>query len=155
MYIAIHETPYRWFFDDPEISENDLGKILPFSEEYASRLWEEQICPQRHLLSGGKGEWAGQLKKITYNYTNDWNNNNYTTFAECLSGLADLPDDEIIVFFWCREAGLETTWGVFLKNWINFLYDDEAPILMCPKTGFAAVFAPSGAIYAGNWFLQA
>jgi hypothetical protein len=166
-YIPLKTFEAYWFFEDPAVTETDLKNIRPFSEEYASKYWLDNIYGERHLMivdtalcllchaqNSGERErlcdnWICSLKKAGYNCLDDWNNDNIRGLSDFLSGCADLPDNEPVVFFWYKESGIETTWGVFLRNWINFLYDDESPVLICPRTGFSVRFVSDGTLYWG------
>ena len=143
----------HWIFADPAVTEDDLKNIRPFNQEYASKYWSDNIYSENHLQRNTQtvvnDNWICSLKEAKYNWHVDWNDNNCRGLPEFLSNCVDLPEDELIVFFWSQSDGLETTWGIFLRNWINFLYEDESPILICLRTGFSIIFGPTGTLYWG------
>jgi hypothetical protein len=149
-YISLEDTDYKWIFDKPTVSKSDLERLLPFSEKYGSRFWTENICAERHLMLCNDLEQRFTFRKVDCFWDDYWNKNQPEEFAALLREHIDLPANETVVFFWSRNSGLETTWGVFLRNWINFLYEDEAPILLCPQTGESIMFGPNGYMAIGR-----
>ncbi|MCL2671444.1 MAG: DUF2947 domain-containing protein [Clostridiales bacterium] len=169
-YIPLYINGSNWIFRNPVVDENDLKNIRPFSKEYASKYWSDNIYSEHHLQIGAgnlyslyyapnskkenlqigsSNNWICTLQEAEYNWMNDWNDDNIQGLPGFLSSCVDLPEDELIIFFWSKSRGLETTWGVFLRNWINFLYDDESPILICLRTGYSIRFGQTGTLYLG------
>ena len=148
-YASFNIKRVNLYFVDPVITEDDLKNIRPFTEEYTSCFWTNNIHWERHLQIDSGDNWVSSLEKAKYNWMGDWNNDNVQGLAEFISSIISLPQEEIIVWFWSKESGFETTWGVFLRNWINFLFDDESPILICLRTGFAVRFKACGSLYFG------
>jgi len=148
-YISISECGYGWFFEDPPVPKEDLTQIFPLSEDYCATLWTRNISNARHLQLAKKDEWVWKLKKIDYNFFDDWNNNTTTEFADFLRKHSIISTNDTIIYFMMREAAIETKFEVFLRNWINFLYEDEAPILFEVSTGFSIRFSSTGDVYCG------
>jgi len=149
-YTSLDNVGVSWFFDDPVVSKDDLKSIRAFSSEYSFDYWTHNICPERHLMLDANLDQRFSFKKAEYCWENDWNSGNINGLPDFLKKHVDLLEDEIIVYFWSRGCGVETTWGVFLRNWINFLFEDEAPILLCPCTRFSVMFGPGGYMLIGS-----
>ena len=49
-----------------------------------------------------------------------------------------------------KEVAVETLWWVFLKYWINFLFEDEGPVLISPLCYDAVSFGPHGSLFIGK-----
>tara|TARA_R110002096_G_scaffold435826_2_gene663660 strand:+ start:208186 stop:208548 length:363 start_codon:yes stop_codon:yes gene_type:complete len=58
-----------------------------------------------------------------------------TLARKCASGQSpDGIDDGIEIFvMWMREVCVSATWGIFRRNWINFLYEDEGVVVSGPS----------------------
>lgn len=97
-------------------------------------------------------EWKSLIQDdiIIYNFEQDWNNNNYIGLQEVLTKFVQFNADNTIFFFWGRNSGVETTWEVFLKYWINFLFDDEGPVLINPDSNIIIIFGPNGNVIKGE-----
>jgi hypothetical protein len=87
-----------------------------------------------------------QHRNILYNFIDDWNNNCYAHLSDVLREALAFADDAAVFFFWGRDCGVETTWAVFLKYWINFLFDDEGSILINPDSHRTVIFGPDGSV---------
>lgn len=150
-YGEMKDAAFHWMFDmEPKITQHDYSLIKPFTEGYATLLWKENICAARHLMLSDKSDWVNALPLASYNWMDDWNAGNIKGMSRFLSDSVPINTDETIWFFWMEESGVETTWGVFSRNWINFLYEDEAPILYCPALRYAIKFVVTGAVYMGE-----
>ncbi len=121
------------FHNDPEILISDLNQIKIFTEQYSEVQWQKYVSSKnRHFMLLGNDEWPASIvhdKNYLYNWQNDWNDNHFESFKEKLIEL-EIPDSTIILFFWMKEHCIETTWKIFVNNWINFLYEDEGCILV-------------------------
>jgi hypothetical protein len=152
-YISMEHFDCNWFFymEDIRIPDEDFSKIKPLSEEYSSNLWEEFISKKnRHLRLLDREEWPSSLKRINYNFIDDWNSNNYEGLAYNLGEEVSFEENELILFFWMKECAIETTWGMFLKYWVNFLFDDEGPILISTEKEEAVSFSTTGLVFVGK-----
>jgi hypothetical protein len=136
---------WMFFQDSLPIPIESLAQIKVLTEEYSEELWRKYVEPKasdRHnkefLIqlfqnSPAKTEW---MKK--------WNQGQGEELASFLFFQITWPTDEIILFFWSKQKGIETTWNIFLRHWMNFLFDDEWPILLNPARSERIVFSPSG-----------
>jgi hypothetical protein len=48
-----------------------------------------------------------------------------------------------------REIAIETTWSIFLKHWINFLFEDEGVIVVNNENDNIVVLS-NGALFIGK-----
>jgi len=157
-YVPISDVDYRWYFDDPKVGDEDLKQIRPLAKECCSKLWSEFISDKHQHLAwyfvktevGDEKHWIYSLKCLDYNWEDDWNTDNINSLGIFLNSRFDIPEDEIVLFFWMKKYAVETKWGVFLRNWINFLYEDEAPVLFIKSRNTVIVFRPRGVILAGQ-----
>ena len=153
-YASFSDVDYKWFFDDPKVSQNDLTQIRPLSKEYAAMLWTEYISSKHQHLAmhfvKGDAPWIDSLERLDYDWEDAWNANDVNGLGLLLNSRFEISDDEPILFFWDNASGVETTWGIFLRNWINFLYEDEAPVLFIRSKNIAVIFRPMGTILASE-----
>ncbi|MHC4690977.1 MAG: DUF2947 family protein [Planctomycetota bacterium] len=124
------------FYNDPKINDDDLEGIFLLEEHECSTLWEQYVSTNnRHFMKLDKGEWPTLIavtENVLYNCFEDWNNNNIDDFKEILLSLG-IPLESPVLFFWMKEVGAKTTWQIFARNWINFLYEDEGCIVVLPE----------------------
>lgn len=80
----------------------------------------------------------------------DWNENNLSSLADELRDKTSFNDKDIILFFWMKEHAVRTTWEIFLKYWINFLFEDEGPILISSEKKTALRFSATGSVFIGE-----
>jgi hypothetical protein len=129
------------FLNDPEMSLEDQELIQIMSSAESSEKWKKFVSKvNRHFMLLGNDEWPSLIVKqgcILYNWLSDWNSNRYYEFRSVLEKQG-IPSDSLLYVFWMRETGVVTNWGVFCRNWSNFLYEDEGCILVLPnhKTAF-------------------
>jgi hypothetical protein len=155
-YIPLDLWDGKWaFFDnDIKIDDKDTDKIKPLNEDFSSQLWDKFISTKnRHFMLLDNDEWPILLARTDsiYNWQNDWNQINIPNFQEVLIKHVNISMDSIILFFWMKERAIQTSWEIFLKYWINFLFDDECPILLSIETHKAIIFGPHGQTWFGNY----
>lgn len=154
-YIDMKYYPNNWYFYDKDISiaDCDIEKIKPFTQQYCSFLWNHYISKSgRHSILLKPDEWLVELLKnnpICY-FDTDWNENRYDTLRDLLSECLHFNNQDHIYFFWNREDGIETTWEIFLRYWINFLFNDEGPILINPSSKHVIRFGSDGSVRIGK-----
>jgi len=153
-YIAMTDYVYGWHFEEPPVSKEDLAKIFPLSKDYCEELWKRYITNSDEIYClpqlWGKEHWARKLSTLNYNFIDDFNNNVTTNFIEVVRKHFHCSNDDTVLFIGSKFNAIETTFDVFLRNWMNFLYDDEDPLLFNTSTGFAILFASSGDVYGGK-----
>lgn len=157
-YTSLEKCSFGWFFHDKKndainVTEQDRCKILPLSKQYCRLLWNQYISKKnRHPMQLAEDEWLRLMSEteVIDNFTNDWNDNNYDGLRVVLKQRLDYAPEDEIYFFWNHETAVETTWEIFLKYWINFLFEDEGPILINPKSGYVLSFGPDGSVLVGK-----
>jgi hypothetical protein len=152
-YISMEQFNLNWMFEagDIEINNIDMARIKPLSKEYSSMIWRKFVSRKnRHLALLEASEWPIQLELKNYNWINDWNENNYSGLLDYLKDIIFIDYKDIIIFFWMKELAVETTIEVFLKYWINFLFESEGTLLINFNNGDAIRFSSSGALYIGK-----
>ena len=83
-------------------------------------------------------------EKQKYAWLNDWNEDNYDAFKEKIAPLFSWHPEDEVLFFWGRNAGLETNWKYLCKYWIAFLYDDEMNIVINPSSSEVLILGVNG-----------
>ena len=124
------------FYNDPEMTEIDLGSIDILGKEECGEKWTELVSSKSRHLMRMEEEWPCKLMKdnhLLYDWLNDWNSDNIAPFKSVLEQKIALPSEAEIFFFWMKETGIRTTRSVFCRNWMNFLFEDEGCILVSPK----------------------
>lgn len=124
------------FHDDPKMSSEDLDEINILSESKCAEAWTEYVSTaNRHFMQMQDDEWPFKVvagNHCWYQWVEDWNDDNFSEFSSRLQTIG-IPEKSTLFVFWMKEIGLKTNWGVFCKNWGNFLYEDEGCILVLPE----------------------
>ena len=137
----------------PILEDCDKSKIRVLSNNYCSELWNEYVSEKhKHLMLINEAEnWKieNEISK-DYNWEKDWNENNIKAFEENIKPLIDFKEDDKILYFWSKYAGIETEWKIICKYWIAFLYEDESNIIINPKKSKVLILSTNGNISIGN-----
>ena len=153
-YLPIEEYKKAWIFrhKDMPVSEEDLQQIRPLTDERAAQVWSQQVSTQStHPEHFGFGDWAN--KNGTWLETDNWQSAWESDNPELPELLAEhLQWDDATVVWFCYESEhvLETRWDVFRRNWKNFLFFDDGPLLIGRKRKQVAQFHQTGNYQIGN-----
>lgn len=132
---------------DPILSNDDKPEIRALTDEYCSELWNKYVSESKNhlMLINHPEEWKikNEIKK-EYNWQKDWNDTIIEVFNENIKPIIDWKDDDIVIFFWNNCSGIETTWSLICKYWISFLYEDEANIIINPKSKNVIILSTNG-----------
>lgn len=132
---------------DPKLTDLDKSEIKALSDDYCAELWNEYVSETKNhlMLVNDPKDWKikNEIKK-EYNWQADWNNTNIEALTANVRPFTDWKDDDTILFFWNQSSGVETTWGLICKYWISFLYEDEANIMVNPKSKNVIILSVNG-----------
>ena len=141
--MAFNEVP-GCFHDDPPIADADKLAINVLDEPEASSRWDRLVSARnRHLMLLDQAEWPAQLvggSPIFYLWHDDWNDDNTEPFCDELRSL-EINLTQNVTVFWMRELAVESSWEVFTRNWINFLYEDEGCIVVPSRSQTCVIFS--------------
>ncbi|WP_406802720.1 DUF2947 domain-containing protein [Alkalimarinus alittae] len=153
-YIDLSEYRNAWVFrhQDMPVSAEDLAQIKPLSESSAYQLWRQRISKEADLPTEWEsGDWAAnenawQHKEI---WQKAWDSSS-PDLPELITEHIDWADN--VTVFFCYESSkiIETSWAVFKRNWKNFLFFDDGPILIARKKKQAVQFFQNGAFAVGE-----
>nr|WP_245179138.1 DUF2947 family protein [Flavobacterium chilense] len=119
------------------------------TDYYCAQLWTEYVSETKHhlMLVNDLKDWKikNEIKK-EYNWQEDWNNNTIEAFEENVKPLTNWKAEDIVFFFWNKSSGIETTWSLICKYWISFLYEDEANIIVNPKSKNVIILSVNGSL---------
>ncbi len=139
------------FYNDPEMPADHLEKVTPLNKAESSALWQKFVSPSnRHLMLLDDTEWPSKLiveNACWYYWVDDWNNDDFSTFASMLSSLP-VKNETVLHLFWMQECGITTTWEVFSQNWGNFLYEDEGVVIVVPDSSVSVILSNGKAWYS-------
>ncbi|WP_082815783.1 DUF2947 family protein [Flavobacterium chilense] len=127
----------------------DKPQIKALTDYYCAQLWTEYVSETKHhlMLVNDLKDWKikNEIKK-EYNWQEDWNNNTIEAFEENVKPLTNWKAEDIVFFFWNKSSGIETTWSLICKYWISFLYEDEANIIVNPKSKNVIILSVNGSL---------
>jgi hypothetical protein len=132
---------------DPKLTNIDKPEIKALTDDYCAALWHEYVSEnKKHLMLVNNPE-ESKVKnenKKEYNWLKDWNDSSIEAFNENVKNLLDWKDDDSVIFFWNKTSGIESKWALICKYWISFLYEDEANIIINPKSRKAIILSTNG-----------
>ncbi|MBF4485140.1 DUF2947 family protein [Flavobacterium sp. CSZ] len=132
---------------DPKLTNIDKPEIKALTDDYCAVLWHEYVSEnKKHLMLVNNPEESkvkNEIKK-EYNWLKDWNDSSPEAFNENVKNLLDWKDDDSVIFFWNKTSGIESKWALICKYWISFLYEDEANIIINPKSRKAIILSTNG-----------
>lgn len=117
------------------------------TEEYAKELWQKYVGSKK--LESFNKESLIQIfehSQVRIEWVEKWNQGEGEEIATFLFSHVKWPIETKVLYFWSEREGIETTWKVFLKYWMNFLFNDEWPILVSPTQSERVVFSPDGSL---------
>lgn len=147
-YVDMKDFEGSWIFyiDDVRVQDEELEEIKPLTDNYSSFLWKKYISEKSvHIMLMKEDEYLLKPKSI-YNFNKDWNSRKYQDLAAALYEALDFDCKDTIYFFWNCNWGVEISWEFFLKHWINFLFEDEGPIIINPCSYNCVLFSPQGEV---------
>lgn len=151
-YMSMDEFDGNWWFYDESIRvpDNDILLIKPFTKMQSERLWEKFISKRnRHfmLLDGDEFITIGEP---AYKWLDDWNDYDFNKMSTYLRKSISYKYEDYIIVFYMKEISIRTTWNIFLKHWINFLFEDEGTIVLNPKSECILVFS-NGLLFVSKY----
>jgi hypothetical protein len=147
------EKDYAFFHPKAPVPEAALSLIRPLDEGYCRSIWSKYVrSAVGHWRLLENGTWVHDIleRGFRFRWVDDWNKGEHERVSEFLGEHVGWPDDTKVFLLWGERTGIETTWRVFLDNWISFLFEDEWPILLTPDDSKAIVFAPGANLYIGE-----
>ena len=146
------------FFDAEEpISPQDRSAIRPLEDESAMRHWDELVSSnarEDHPMLLPQIHWRWASVETGPNWTESWDSRSSPdAVVSFLRENISWPDGADVIFIYSREDVLSVPWVVFLRNWRDFLIEDEGPFLL--RVGFPEFvgFGPNGGVTTGRRFL--
>ncbi|HET6252097.1 MAG TPA: DUF2947 family protein [Tepidisphaeraceae bacterium] len=130
-----------------------LGLIRPLTEEFCLQIWDRYVgYRQDHPAWLLRDTWIAEIleSESARHWSSDYNASRPEPMRAIFRQKMPWPDDAAVYMLWSACDGLEIRWDIFLRHWINFLRDDEFPLLISPDHAEAAVFSPHGGVYFGH-----
>ncbi|MGR5114419.1 DUF2947 domain-containing protein [Photobacterium damselae] len=152
-YIELDNYSRKWIFTHASmpVAETDLAQIKPLTQARSAQIWREFISSQSADADHfEQGDWA--FDKNIWSEAKDWQ----TAWDEDENILPDGLLDSIqwednTTAFFCYEKYnvIETKWSVFKRNWKNFLFFDDGPMLIGRKQEQVLWFKSNGTYLQG------
>ncbi len=143
----------KWWEFSPEycsnLDEKDKSQLKPLQTEYCQKLWKQYVSEKhQHLMKiKSDDDWNIYQKELQpYNWEKDWENDKYNAFFENVMPLVSWGESDMVYFFQNSTCGIEAPWKLICKYWMSFLYEDEASIIINPKSETAILLIVGGHI---------
>ncbi len=154
-YIPLQDYKKAWIFRHKElpVSADDLEQIKPMTARRAEQLWDLNISQEStHPSEPAEGDWmlAGDVWQPDFgNWESCWDSED-NSLPELLAEHLDWDDQTLVWFCYENDHILETRWSVFRRNWKNFLFVDDGPILLGRKRQQVVQFFDDGRFRVGS-----
>ncbi|WED20555.1 DUF2947 domain-containing protein [Vibrio sp. JC009] len=153
-YIDLNEYNRKWIFTHQSmpVEESDLELIKPMSQARSAQFWKENISsssPDADRLA--KEDWPRNSKNWSeeVDWMHCWESDD-EALPELVLEHIQWQDDVTVYFCYEKYNVIETKWSVFKRNWKNFLFFDDGPILVGRRRGEALWFNSGGTVKLGN-----
>jgi hypothetical protein len=150
-YTPLHNHHYLEYFTDDEIPipKEYLIKIKPLEENSSGYFWDTNISSRnKHPMRLDDSDWFSSLNlQALCQWQSAWNKNEYSRIKSTLRNQVSWEDNTVVYMCWHRSVIIETTWEIFSEYWINFLFEDEGPILIAKGKNEIFTFGPSDNIF--------
>lgn len=153
-YVDLDSYNRKWIFTHASmpVAETDLALIKPFTQARASQIWREHVSSQSSDVDHfGVGDWAFDDK--IWSEPQDWQlawDGDEPELPEAILNFIDWEDNTTVFFCYEKYNVIETKWSVFKRNWKNFLFFDDGPILLGRKKTQAIWFSSDGQFKLAN-----
>ena len=153
-YVELDNYSRKWIFTHASmpVAESDLALIKPFTQARSAQIWGEHVSRQSpdadHFENG---DWAHNDKiwSAPIDWQQAWDSDEPEMPEEMLDFL-DWEDNTTVFFCYEKYNVIETKWGVFKRNWKNFLFFDDGPMLLGRKKTQAVWFSSKGTFRLAN-----
>lgn len=152
-YLSLEEYPRKWIFSHHSmpVSSQDLAKIKPMTQARSAQVWIASISklsPDSERFA--KTDWPSHSKNWSaeIDWMEQWESDDESLPEEVLQHI-EWQDDIVLYFCYDKYNVIETQWAVFKRNWKNFLFFSDGPILFAKKRNQALWFSESGTVKLG------
>lgn len=153
-YIAINDYPRKWIFTHQSIpvEAGDLDKIKPMTQARSAQLWRDNISAQspdadRFASSDWPSKTQSWINEVSW--MDEWESD-APELPEAVLEHIQWQDDVTVYFCYEKYNVIETKWDVFKRNWKNFLFFDDGPILIGRRREEALWFQTDGTVKLGK-----
>ncbi|MGF1680058.1 DUF2947 domain-containing protein [Photobacterium minamisatsumaniensis] len=147
-YVELDSYSRKWIFTHASmpVEATDLALIKPFTQARSAQIWRDHISahsPDADHFE--KGDWAFDSKiwSEAHDWQDAWDSDEPELPEELLEFL-EWEDNTTVFFCYEKYNVIETKWNVFKRNWKNFLFFDDGPILLGRKKKQAVWFSSKG-----------
>lgn len=153
-YVELDSYSRKWIFTHASmpVEESDLVLIKPFTQARSAQIWNEHISSHSPSADHfAKGDWAFDDKAWSeaFDWQKAWDSDEPALPEEMLAFI-DWEDNTTVFFCYEKYNVIETKWGVFKRNWKNFLFFDDGPMLIGRKKKQAVWFSTKGTYRLAN-----
>ncbi|MCG3766438.1 DUF2947 family protein [Vibrio cincinnatiensis] len=153
-YLPLEQYPRKWIFTHQSmpISEPELAQIKPMTPMRSAQFWKENVSaqsPDADRFSSQDwpskpGSWTEQVDWMA-----EWESDE-AELPQAILAHIDWQDDVTIYFCYEKYNVIETKWSVFKRNWKNFLFYDDGPILLGRRRTEILWFQTDGTVKLGH-----
>ncbi|WP_299014258.1 DUF2947 domain-containing protein [uncultured Photobacterium sp.] len=154
-YVELDSYSRKWIFTHASmpVEADDLAQIKPFTQARSAQIWREHISSQSPDADHfEKGDWAfdKNIWSESIDWQQAWDSDDDENLPSEILELIDWEDNTTIFFCYEKYNVIETKWGVFKRNWKNFLFFDDGPMLIGRKKKQVLWFNSNGTYKYAN-----
>ncbi len=153
-YLPLDNYSRKWIFSHSSmpVPQTDLEFIKPMDALRSSQLWMENISrhsPDAERFSSE--DWPAKNSNwvLECDWMEQWESED-NTLPEEIASFIQWQDDVTVYFCYEKYNVIETKWAVFKRNWKNFLFFDDGPILIGRRRDEALWFSDDGKVRLGK-----
>ncbi|WP_273857215.1 DUF2947 domain-containing protein [Photobacterium sp. GSS17] len=153
-YVELDSYSRKWIFTHASmpVEADDLAQIKPFTQARSAQLWREHVSSQSPDADHfEKGDWPADQKiwSQSFDWQSAWDGDDID-LPDAISAELSWEDNTTVFFCYEKYNVVETKWGVFKRNWKNFLFFDDGPLLLGRKKKQAVWFKSNGTFQIGH-----
>lgn len=148
-YRSLADSGKEWVFrrEEPFVTQEDRAAILLMTESAGANIWRDYISDAflyPDLFS--KEMWVTTGKTGEDDWESAWESDEPELPEGVLNHCAHWGGDTKVYFCCHADFVIETTWGVFVRNWKAFLFLDSDAVLVGRKKKQALQFCENGQV---------
>lgn len=136
-----------FFFNDcTAVPREDRSRIHRLGESSALALWDHVVGERADVPLLVRGGWVRELidNGERVGWQQAWNADDFEWAGRVAGPRLGWDAEDSVFMLWSPRYVLNCSFGVFVRYWMTFLYDDEGPFLIHPTRPEVLLFDPRG-----------
>lgn len=146
------DEDYASFHDRVPIPESDRARVERLDVASSRAVWRAVFGGVAPATFDALNDWLSRLRDggERFRWVDAWEASDYGWAERTLRPHFPWPDETTVLFIWTPDRALQTSFGIFLRHWRAFLFDDEGPLLASMSGDEVAWFWPGSSGVVGR-----